>query len=126
MAAITVAHRLPFVAVTLHANQQTLHLSRVLLDTGSAGTVFKTEDLEKIGVIFEDHDRIRYMTGIGGSELVVEKQIAKIEVGELVANPFLIQLGDLNYGLAMDGILGVDFLFQTGARIDFQKMVIEK
>ena len=37
---------LAFVAVTLQVNGQVLSLEHVLLDTGSAGTVFKTDALE--------------------------------------------------------------------------------
>jgi hypothetical protein len=119
---ITMINRLPFVAVTLRANGQILQLQRVLLDTGSAGSLFKTDDLRGIGVTGELTDRIRFMSGIGGREAVIEKQIETLEVGNLIAHPFKIQMGSLSYDFAMDGILGADFLLATNAIIDFRNL----
>lgn len=126
MMPIKLIHRLPFVSATIYANGQVLHLDKVLLDTGSAGTVFKTVDLEKIGVLLDTQDVIREMTGIGGSEYVVEKQVDSLEVGDLRVSPFTVQIGALDYGTPMDGIIGVDFLLQAGAHIDFITMLLSK
>lgn len=120
MSDIRIVTGLPFVTVTLRANGQTLVLDHVLLDTGSAASVFKTDDLRSIGVTIEPPDRIRFMIGIGGEEAVVEKKIDGIEVGILSAQPFTIQLGALDYGVKMDGILGLDFLLNTQAILDFK------
>lgn len=119
---IRIAFGLPFVAVTLEANGQTIILPSVLLDTGSAATLFKTDDLEKLSIYPEPHDIIRRVQGVGGIEVVVEKTVAALEVGELRVSPFQVQAGALNYGIPMDGILGLDFLFQSGAQIDLQKL----
>ncbi len=126
MTPIRIVHRLPFVAVTVRANGQSITLDNVLLDTGSAGTAFKTDELEKIGVRFQPEDRLVRMRGVGGTETVVQKQIDVIEVGDLVARAMVVQVGELDYEIAMDGILGFDFLTQTGAVIDFTKMEIHK
>ncbi len=122
MTSIAILYNLPFVSVTLRANGQTLHLQRVLLDSGSAGSLFKTDDLRSIGVTGEMTDRIRFMSGIGGREAVIEKQIDALEVGNLIAQPFKIQMGSLAYDFAMDGILGADFLLVTNAIIDFKNL----
>jgi hypothetical protein len=73
MSPIIIAHRLPFVSVTIFANGKSLHLPKVLLDTGSAGSVFNTDDLEKIGVVMHPTASLVEMTGIGGSEYVVQQ-----------------------------------------------------
>ncbi|MFC1959922.1 hypothetical protein ACFLYO_04360, partial [Chloroflexota bacterium] len=83
MTAITIINQLPFVNVILQVNQQTLNLSRVLLDTGSAATIFKTDDLMKLGLSLETNDPIHYMVGIGGREIVIEKEIEMLQVGYL-------------------------------------------
>jgi hypothetical protein len=126
MTPITVLRGLPFIAVTIVANNQRLVLEQVLLDTGSASTIFKTDTLEKIGVKPELADKINFARGIGGTELVVRKQIEAIEVGELRVSPAIIQLGALNYGIVMDGIIGVNFLLRVGALVDFKEREIRK
>jgi hypothetical protein len=126
MPLITIKYGLPFVSILLRANGQTLTLTTVLLDSGSAACVFRTELLETIGVVLEGTDTIRFMTGIGGREGVIEKQIDVIEVGDLRIAPFTIQMGELAYGFEIDGILGSDFLFQAGAQINFKSLTIEK
>jgi hypothetical protein len=113
---------LPFVAVTLRANGQELSLERVLLDTGSAGTVFKTDDLRQIGVVPHPADRLRFLTGIGGDEAVIEKVLDSLSVGTLSQAPQIVQLGALDYGIELDGILGLDFLLRSQAVIDLQSL----
>jgi len=113
---------LAFVTVTLQANGQVLSLERVLLDTGSAGTVFKTDALELIGVFPLPTDPLRLLRGIGGDEAVIEKSIEALQVGALVIAPFTIQIGTVDYGIVMDGILGLDFLLRAHALIDLESM----
>jgi hypothetical protein len=126
MPLITVKYGLPFVSISLRANGQTLNLTTVLLDSGSAACVFRTELLEAIGVVPDRTDTIRFMTGIGGREAVIEKQIDAIEIGNLGVTPFIVQIGELDYGFAIDGILGSDFLFEAGAQVNFKSLSIEK
>jgi hypothetical protein len=61
MPSITIAHRLPFITVQIQANNRTLVLNEVLLDTGSAASIFRTEALEKLGITLEPEDRMRFM-----------------------------------------------------------------
>lgn len=126
MAAITTIGGLPFVSVTIRANGKNMVLENVLLDTGSAAFAFRTEALEDIGVKLEAGDIIQEMVGIGGSEYMVEKRITAIEVGDLIANGIFVQLGNLDYSTSMNGILGLDFLLQTGAVIDLNALEIRK
>lgn len=126
MTPIRLAHRLSFVSVTVRANGQSLTLQNVLLDTDSAGTAFRTDDLETIGVHPRLEDRLVDMRGIGGIETVVQTRVDGVEVGDLIASPMIIQLGELDYSIPMDGILGLDFLLQTGAQLDFKTMEIRK
>ena len=64
----------------------------------------------------------------GGEEAVVKKQVEAIEVGDLIASPFSIQMGALQYGFdfVLDDILGFDFLRQVKAQLDFDTMEIQK
>jgi hypothetical protein len=96
----------------------------MLLDTGSAVTIFKTDDMMALGIVLLPDDRIRHMAGVGGNEIVVEKQMTTVQVGNLSASPFTIQMGAVDYGILMDGILGLDFLLQVGACIDLHDLEI--
>ncbi len=119
---IRIIDGLSYISVTLRAHGQILALERVLLDTGSSGTVFKTHDLEKLGVGLLPTDPLLFLQGIGGEEALVEKSIEALQVGSLIVAPFKIQMGAVNYGIPMDGILGLDFLLRTQAVIDLDAL----
>jgi hypothetical protein len=121
---IAIIGGLPYTSVVLEANGQSLELERVLIDSGSGASVFKTDDLATIGISITSTDKLEYMRGVGGQEVVISKQIGALSVGDLTVNPFTIQIGGLNYGIRMDGILGSDFLLKTGAKIDFGNFTI--
>jgi hypothetical protein len=60
------------------------------------------------------------MVGIGGgTEAVIERPIDALEIGELRASPFTIQIGLLDYQIQMNGIIGTDFLLASKAVLDF-------
>jgi len=71
MAPITIVNGLPFITVVIYANNQQLLIENVLLDTGAAASVFRTDDLAMIGVVPERKDQLRFMSGIGGREPVI-------------------------------------------------------
>jgi predicted aspartyl protease len=114
------------VAVPVEANRQSLVLENVLLDTGSAATVFKTDELAQIGVQPEALDVVRAISGVGGHEFVVEKKIDTVYVGDLAVTLFPIQLSAMNDAPEFDGILGLDFLLRTNAVVDFGRLEIRR
>ena len=125
MTIIEMRHGLPFVSVTLTANGQSLTLNHILLDTGSAATVFRTDDLKPLGISPQPSDRVHLMLGVGdGTEAVIERSIQSLELGTLQAGPFTIQMGLLNYQIEMNGIIGSDFLLKVGAILDFSNQRI--
>ena len=124
MASLFIAYGLSFVSVTLYANKRQLHLENVLVDTGSGACLFCTDDMAAIGVFVQRTDHFHFMTGIGGQESVVEKQVDRIEVSNLAAGPFTIQLGAVDYRFPINGIIGMDFLLQAGATINFRELTI--
>ena len=62
--------------------------------------------------------------GIGGVEYVIEKQIDQLSIGKLAMTGFTIQMGALDYGMQINGIIGADFLLKTGAKLDFDRLLI--
>lgn len=126
MTQIRIIGGLPFTTAILEFNSKTIKLDYVLIDTGSETCIFKTDDVERLGMTQKMTDKVRRMRGIGGEEFVVEKQVDRLSVGDLVAVKFAIQTGALDYGIQLDGIIGTDFLRQTGAVVDFTQLIITK
>jgi predicted aspartyl protease len=124
MTPIRVVHNLPFVVATIRFNQQERTLQNVLVDTGSAATVFKTDILLEMGYEFDRTSRIRNLVGIGGEEAVVETTIEEVQVGSLRVAPMKIQIGALEYGFEMDGLLGLDFLLKTRAIVNLDSLTL--
>ncbi len=126
MTQLSIVSGLPFVTAILRANGNEISLPNVLIDTGSAASVFRTDDLLKIGVQPALEASIRFVSGIGGREVVIEGMVDALSIDDLTASPFTIQMGRLEYGFAIDGIIGLDFLLQVGAIIDLENLEIRK
>ena len=123
---IQVRDGLPDVTVTLLYRGQQLDLANVLLDTGSAGTLFAADQVLAVGLQYEADDPVERIQGIGGAEFVFVKRIDRLSVGELQVSDFAIEVGAMDYGFAIDGIIGTDFLLQVGAVIDLSRLEIHR
>jgi hypothetical protein len=126
MIPIRVVSGLPLVSVTLRHGGGSITLDRFLMDTGSAGTLVRSDLVEQIGLIAELNDPIDRIRGVGGSEFVVTKRVESITVGSLAVTNHAIELGALEYGFELHGILGRDFLSRSEAQIDLQSMRISR
>lgn len=115
---------LPFVSVSLSHQHHTVEIENVLVDTGSASTIFATDEVSKIGLILESHDIIRRVRGVGGAEFVFSKRVDGIHMGEIQIAHFDIEVGGMDYGFPIGGILGMDFLRQVGVILDLGKLQI--
>jgi len=113
---------LPFVSATIQFRGNMLELDNILIDTGSAGTVLSADRLASVGVAIEPNDPIFRIHGIGGSEFVFLKRVELLQIGEsqggLWTRDFDIEVGAMDYGFAIDGIIGMDSLMAIGAIID--------
>ena len=115
---------LPLVDVVLQYGSQQVALGDVLLDTGSASSVFSTDRLLAIGVKYEAEDTVHRIRGVGGSEFVFSKRLDRLSLDDLALDNCLIEIGAMDYGIEIDGILGMDFLASVGAVIDLGQMEI--
>ncbi len=68
---IKLENGLSYISVTLSYQGQDLIFEKMLLDTGSMGTVFAIEKVDSIDLLPEPNDRIREICGIGGREYVL-------------------------------------------------------
>jgi len=118
---IRIKNGLPYISATLIHRSQRVTLKNVLLDTGSAGSIFSTDKVTGIGLTYEPDDLVHRIRGVGGSEFVFTKRVDEVNVGDMKATGFEIEIGAMNYGFDMDGIIGVDFLTKVGALIDLKR-----
>lgn len=126
MVKLVLKYGLPFCEVNLCYNGKFISINNVLLDTGSGGSVFKMDIVEEIGVTIEDNDIIEAVSGIGGTEFVYKKDIDSIELGMLKLNNFKIEVGVMDYGFEINGILGMDFMKAVGAVINLDEMEVDR
>jgi len=121
---ITLIQGLPFISATLHYRSRHLRIDNVLLDTGSGGTIFPIDIVSSIDILPEYSDEIHRIRGVGGVEYVFEKRVDLLEVGNLKIENFAIEIGQINYGFNIQGILGINFLTKTNAVIDLGELKI--
>ena len=121
---IRIQDGLPYVTATLTYRGQQLVLDKVVLDTGSAGTIFPVEKVAAIGLLPEPHDALHRIRGVGGAEFVFTKRVDSLALGELQVSGFEIEVGAMEYGFDIEGIIGMDFLTQARAIMDLSRMEI--
>ncbi|OEF95968.1 retropepsin-like aspartic protease [Desulfuribacillus alkaliarsenatis] len=100
-------------------------MKNVLIDTGSASTIFKLDTVEEIGLIAEADDTVGTISGVGGSEYVFLKKIDSIELNGLQIKDFTVDIGVMDYGIEIDGIIGTDFLMKVRGVVDLDKLLFE-
>lgn len=121
---IRVEDGLLYITVSLTYRGQSLQIEKALLDTGSAGTVFSADSVLAIGLRYEMSDSVHRIRGVGGAEFVFSKQIDRLAVNELEVRDVVVEIGAMDYGFEIDGIVGLDFLLHVGALIDLAHLEI--
>ncbi|UHA75123.1 retropepsin-like aspartic protease [Paenibacillus sp. 481] len=121
---ITEEYGLPFVRLKVVFKGKELELNRVLLDTGSASTIFNADLVRDIGIIPEENDVVETIRGVGGVEYVYTKSLDAIHFEDRSIIHFQVEIGRMDYGLEIDGIIGFDFIKAAGLVIDASEMTI--
>jgi hypothetical protein len=78
--------------------------------------------VEAINIFPEPNDTLHIVRGVGGSEVVFVKQLDYLQLGTQRLIDFAVEIGAMDYGFAINAILGMDFLLQAGAIIDLHTM----
>jgi hypothetical protein len=115
---------LPFIVVTMAYSGQTVEAKHVLVDTGSATTLMAADVVAAIQVAPSPDDELHIIRGIGGSEVVFSRVVDYLQIGQNKLPEFEIEVGGMDYGFEVDGILGMDALTRMGAIIDLCRMQI--
>ncbi|MDK8193308.1 hypothetical protein QP794_24780 [Paenibacillus sp. UMB7766-LJ446] len=93
---IHLVNGLPIVSLPLSYKNKSTLLNNILLDTGCSTTIFEMLSADCLGS----------------------------SIDSIVLKDFTIQLGLTKEPYGFDAILGVDFLYKYGLKIDFEKLVI--
>ena len=115
---------LPFMSVKIEVEGSVIQFNNTLIDTGAASSLFSIEKVFEHGFTIQDTDIVCEMVGIGGSEYVIQRSISGLMVANhQVENP-TVQFGKMDYGFAIEGIIGSDILRGLSAVIDFNKDLV--
>ena len=104
---------------------KSLTLDRILVDTGSGSTIISTDLAESIGIVAKENDVIYRISGVGGSEFVYLKMVDTIKCGDMKVGNFTLEIGAMNYGFDLNGIIGLDLLQQIKAIINIDTLTLE-
>jgi len=85
---------------------------------------FSINSVVGIGIRPEPDDRVRELRGIGGTEFVFIKTLDKLSLGNFQLSDFEIEVAAMDYGIDIDGIIGLDFLLRAKAKIDLEQLTI--
>jgi hypothetical protein len=113
-----------FVTVDVHHRGNRMGIPNVLLDTGSSSTVFSADLMAQIGIVPEPQDMLHTIRGVGGAEVVFLRQVDFLQVGHQGLHDFQIEVGGMDYGFALNGILGMDYLIQSGGVINLHELLM--
>jgi len=122
---LSLKYSLPFTTITIAYQGRTLEISEVLVDTGSGGTVLAADLLTTIQITPVAEDVLHMISGVGGSEVVFTRKIDYLQVGDKRIEDIEIEVGGMDYGFQINGILGMDFLLRAGATINLREMKIQ-
>jgi len=117
-------NKLPFISITAVHSGIVFKIFNVLVDTGSAATLFASDYVREFGIDSESEDKIRKIVGVGGNEYVIDKRIDAFIIDGVSIEDSIIQLGDMDYGFEINGIIGGDLLMRTKIIIDYEKRAI--
>ena len=122
---LSLRYNLPFLTVVVGYQGKEATIAHVLVDTGSASTILAADAVATIGLSQAPTDKLYAIGGIGGSEFVFGRQVDFLEVETRRLTDFVIEVGGMDYGFGINGILGMDFLTRAGALINLRELQIE-
>lgn len=116
---------LPCVTLRIGYQGAEIDIPDVVVDTGSGSTLIATEFAAQAGILPMPQDKLRNVHGVGGIEAVFIRQVEHLQVGDCALEGFEIDIGSMDYGFAINGLLGMNFLLRSGAIIDLRAQTID-
>lgn len=121
---LTLKDGIPFVKAEFINDGKKISSKNILIDTGAGSSIISSDLAIEIGLTPGPNDVINRVRGVGGYEFVYQKSVDKVRIGQREICNFTIEVGDMDYGFDIDGILGTDFLIASKAVIDMEKLMI--
>ncbi len=115
---------IPFITAKVAYKGAVIEIPNILIDTGSDSTIFSTDIVAAIHIVPSPRDILHTIRGVGGAEVVFRRTIDYLQIGSYRVPNFTVDIGGMDYGFEINGILGMDVLTQAGAVIDLQHMTI--
>lgn len=115
-------HDLPFTAVEVVYQGTSIEIQNVLVDTGSASTIFSVDALAALNVAPLPSDTLHMIRGVGGTEVVFMRRMDEVRLGDKRLGEVEVEVGGMDYGFEISGILGMDLLLAAGAVIDLPQL----
>ena len=115
---LTFRHDLAFVTATVTYRGVSIEIAGLLVDTGAASTIINADLAADAGVYVSPSDTLRRLRGVGGHEHVFTRSVDRLAIGEHGVDGFEVEVGEMDYGFEIGGILGMDFLRAAHAVID--------
>lgn len=122
---LTFRHDLAFVTATLTYSGVSVDIANVLVDTGAASTIINADLAADAGVYVSPTDTLRRLRGVGGHEHVFTRRADRFAIGDHGLDSFELEIGEMDYGFQIGGILGMDFLRAASAVIDLHRLTID-
>ncbi len=117
-------NNLLFTTISIDYQGKTLTLNKILIDTGSTTTLLAADQVKKINIVPMLSDKLRVIRGVGGREVVFSRVLESLRLDDYQLKPFEVEVGEMDYGFDLNGILGMNFLIQAGAIIDLKQLGI--
>ena len=121
---LSLKNNLPFTTAIVAYQGQEVKVENVLVDTGSASTILAVDAVRSIKIYPLPEDTLHTIHGVGGSETVFSRVVDYVQLGEQRLANLEIEIGGMDYGFEINGILGMDFLTKVGAIINLRNMHI--
>lgn len=118
-------HELAFVTATLMYRGRVVEIPNALVDTGAASTVINADLAADAGIYLAANDQLRRFRGVGGHEHVFLRRVGRFAVGARGLDGFDVEIGEMDDGFEIGGIIGMDFLRAAHAIIDLGNLTIE-
>ena len=113
-----------FTTITVAYQGSLLNIQHVLVDIGSATTILSVDILAQIYTTPLPDDILHTIRGVGGSEVVFTRHLDYLQIGECRLFDFEVEIGGMDYGFEINGILGMDFLIRAEGIINLRDMRI--
>lgn len=110
-------HSLLFCKLDITIGNNILHLNNVLIDTGSATTLINSDY-----IFLDGSEKFINIYGVGGYEAVLNKHFDQIIISETQLNDVELSVGELDYGIDIDMLIGLDLLKKLNANINIKDM----